>query len=242
MSGRFPFDHRVVAGLAVGGVLAAAVLGPRALPWGLGIALGALGWALWRLFDQRSRGRRAVEGLVARWLDVPGAERGEGPIVLVHHGVQPIVVRLGRERGELRAIVSTRIAESPVAFRIWPGEGPAPTLDPEGAPVGGPPVSRATVLESRLGHGLRADASDEPRALDLLGDDVLAAVLAVAGDARRSFGGVTYDGQRLAVHLRGPVCADPDRAARLARVLWRPFTGASGDDDGGLASPTAGGY
>ncbi|MGM0578021.1 MAG: hypothetical protein ACQEXJ_20005 [Myxococcota bacterium] len=223
MSTRPSFDRRIAAGVALGALLGAALLGRDAMPWALTIAGVAVLWMLWRIWDSRRRGRRLVEGLRARWLELPGAREGEAGRVHVHDGMQPLTVRPSHRKGALRVAVATPIGESPVAFRIWPRDTAPPSLDPDGAPVGGPPVERAPRIEARLDGRLRVESSDEPRVDAILDPEVTAALLVVSREAAGSFEGLGYDGQRLTVHLRGPIAADSERAARLARALWEPF-------------------
>lgn len=224
MSGLSDGERRIIIGLVVGALAAVAVLGRDLMPWGAGLAIAAVAWGGWRRWQYGRAGARALRGLRERWLELPGAEEdAETGELAVHDGMQPVRIRLFRERGLLRAIVSTPVGDSPVAFRLWPRELPAPGLDPDGAGFGGPPVERAPFIESRLGGALRVDSSDEGHTDGILDAGVTAAVLVVAREAAGSFRGLTYDGQRLGVHLGGPMVADPERAAQVARALWRPL-------------------
>ncbi len=233
-----PFDRRVLSGVVLGGVLAAAMLGPRALPWGLGIAGLAVVWAAWRTWEHRSRDKQLLRGLRATWLELPGARWDrERELVHVFHGSQPIEARMGRTDSALSVAVATPIGDMPTALRIWPAAGPRPSLDPDGLPVGGPPVDPAPHLAEALGADLRAEASDEVRAMGIVDEAMIAALGAVRAAAPGSFAGLTYDGQRLAVHLVGPVVADPERSAQLARALWGPLVGGDSEDPHGASAP-----
>jgi hypothetical protein len=217
-------QRRLIVGAVVGALAGVAVLGREAMPYGAAVALTAVAWGAWQRWQHGRVGARLMRGLRDEWLALPGAEEDpESNAILVHDGMQPLRIKLFRERGVLRALIGTPVGESPVAFRVWPRALPAPGLDPDGARVGGPPVDRAPILESRLGGGLRAESSDEGRTDGILDTDITSALLVVAREAAGSFAGLTYDGQTLGIHLLGPMVADPERATQIARSLWRPF-------------------
>ncbi|MEZ4268154.1 MAG: hypothetical protein R3F39_17465 [Myxococcota bacterium] len=217
-------ERRLIIGAVVGALAGVAILGRDAMPWGAALALAAVGFGAWRRWQYGRAGARVMRGLRAQWLDLHGAEDADdrGAIV-VHDGMQPLRIKLFRERGVLRALITTPVGEAPLAFRVWPVGQPAPGLDPDGARVGGPPVERAPFLEARLGGTLLAECSDEAHTDALLDAEVTSALLVVAREAAGSFAGLSYDGQRLGIHLKGPMVADPQRATQVARALWRPF-------------------
>ncbi len=214
--------QRVILGVALGALaLAALSAPPDVAPWF--IASGALALVgVWVSAWYDRRGPRAVvRGLVATWAELPGAVV-EGDGVLVHDGMQPLVVRLGRQGDVLHAIIQTPGHEAPMAWRVWPRDQQAPGMGRDGASLGGPPVTRRHEVEQRVGGTLRVDASDT-EATFALDSDLLGAVLSTMRDHPRAFGGLTYDGQRISVHLSGPLVTDPPRAAAVARRLWTPL-------------------
>jgi hypothetical protein len=227
---RTPYDRRVVLGLVLGGALAAALLGPRAMPLGATVACLGVAWALYRTWSARREERSVASATRRHWVDtLHGAQLvdagGDAPLMQVHHGEQPLTIQVrgGGRRGPLAATITTLIGDRPVALRVWPVDAPAPPMDPSGATWSGPPIERAVLIEARLAGRLRCETSDEPFADQLLDLDVTAALLTVDREARGSFAGATYDGRRLGVHLAGPVVADPERSAALARVIWGAF-------------------
>ncbi|MCB9786411.1 MAG: hypothetical protein H6744_06915 [Deltaproteobacteria bacterium] len=224
MSGIEARERRVVVGVLVGALGGALVLGREAMPWSVALAAAVLAWAAWGRFERGRLGARVLRGLRAVWLQLPGAEPDgddeRGPI-RVHDGMQPLTIRLSRRGTVLGAVITTPAGALPVAFRVWPRDAPRPGLGDEGAGVGGPPVERAPFLESRLGGMWRAESSDEAMADGVLDADLTAALLVVAREAGGGFGGLTFDGQRLGIHLTGPVVTDPERATQLARALWQ---------------------
>ncbi len=217
-------QRRLIVGAVVGALAGVAILGREAMPYGAAVALGAMAWGAWQRWQHGRGGARLMRGLRDQWLALHGAELDdESDAIVVHDGMQPLRIRLFRERGVLRALIGTPVGASPVAFRVWPRALPAPGLDPDGARVGGPPVERAPFIEARLGGALRVECSDEGHTDAILDADITAALLVVAREAAGSFAGLTYDGQTLGIHLVGPMVADPERAAQVARSLWRPL-------------------
>lgn len=217
-------QQRLIVGAVVGAFAGIVILGRDAMPYGAAVALGAVAWGAWLRWQHGRVGARLMRGLREQWLSLHGAEVDEeSDAILVHDGMQPLRIKLFRERGALRALIGTPVGESPNAFRVWPRALPAPGLDPDGARVGGPPVERAPFIESRLGGTLQVESSDEGHTDAILDADITAALLVVAREAAGSFAGLTYDGQTLGIHLVGPMVADPERATQVARSLWRPF-------------------
>lgn len=213
----------VVASVVLGAMIGVAFLGRDALPLGLAIGGGSAAWLAWRMWLVRRHATSRLAHMEARWLCLPGAEIDKAGRIHVHHGDQPISIRLASEGDGHTVEIATAIGELPAAFRCWPAKRRPPSMDPEGSPVGGPPVDRSPALERRLGGALRVDTSDEEVVGRLLDDDVTAPLMAATSEALTSFGGLTYDGRMLRVHLRGPVIADPQRATHLARLLWEPW-------------------
>lgn len=208
----------LVAGAGLG------LLGPAWTPW-LVVALGAsLGWLAYSAWYWTRGPGAARRGLELLWLALPGARLGPERAVHVHDGYEPIRVMLGREEREPAAIVEARSSESTLAFRVWPAErsGPPPFPGAEARPALGD-LERALEVEAIFAHLLRAEANAPSELRRVLDPDAMAALLAVRKEAGRGFAGLTWDGQRLAVHLRGPLVADPARALQLARAVWRPL-------------------
>ncbi len=173
----------------------------------------------------RQRGPGAVlSGLIATWLELPGASH-RGQTVSVYDGDQPITIRLARRRGLLVAVIHTPIGTSPVAWRVWSRGQPAPPLDPELRPHGGPPVSRAAALEAAFGGPVvsveTSDVRDAARHLD---SQLRQKILGLKLQAHTEWRGVTYDGRVLGIHFCGATAADPERATALARSVWKVFT------------------
>lgn len=220
---RWELRLAVAVALAAGAGLG--MLGPAWRPWllvALATSLAWLGYGIWYW----SKGPGAAQrGLELLWLALPGARLGPGRAVHVHDGHEPIRVVLGRDGRELSAIVEARSDESTLAFRVWPAERPAPPPFPsdETRPAHGD-LERALELEALFAGLLRAEANAPRELRRVLDQDAMAALLAVRKEAGRGFAGLTWDGQRLAVHLRGPLVADPARALQLARAVWRPLS------------------
>jgi hypothetical protein len=84
-------------------------------------------------------------------------------------------------------------------------------------------LARSAVVESWLAGRFQAESNDEDRLATLIDQPVLAALFSLSDTLGSDFEGVIYDGQQVAVALRGPVVADPERSAQLAKVVWRAF-------------------
>jgi len=211
-----------VVGAVVGSFAAVVVLGPKTITPALTVGGGAIAWALWRRWRELSTERSVLSGLQAHWASLPGASWA-GDIVKVHHGDQPIAVHLSHQAGQMRARIATPMGEQPMAFRIWPVGQPAPPLSSDSSIRSGPELTRSAVVESWLAGRFHAESNDEERLTLLVGQPVLAALFSASDTLGDGLEGVVYDGQRVAVGLRGPIVADPERAAQVARTLWRAF-------------------
>lgn len=205
-------------------VVGAVAFGGSAVMWasiGAGLVLAWAGWLWW----YQTQGPGAVlRGLLKRWLELPGAQRVGRDGISVHDGFQRLRARLAMRRGKLRVILQTNVGQRPVAWRAWPDGTSAPTLDPGGAAVGGPPVERVAPLEARFAGTLRIESNAAPAAAGMLEGPVAAALLAAMHELPGQFAGVTYDGETLGVHFVGPVATDPQRCAALARAVWSELT------------------
>lgn len=188
---------------------------------GLGGAVGAAYFEAW--YNARGPGA-VVTGLVATWLELPGAQRIARTVIHVHDGMQPLTVRLGRTQSGLHAVIQTQVGTTPVAWRVWSKDQPAPSMDREGRTVGGPPVARAPALEAAFANVVSVETSDVQDAAQQVDSVMRQAILGLKLEAPRQWGGVTYDGSVLGVHLKGPIAADPERATALARSVWKVLT------------------
>ena len=198
-------------------------LGREALPLGLSIGFGALGWKIFTTVQERRRLSSAIEVARLRWASLPGAGLDDNGVVRVHHGEQPLRIALTERKGELEAHIATRTRPSAIAIAIWPSNRQRPPLGPDGAYFGGPPLEAAPSISAAIGRGLQVEAGDEEDAARLLDPDLIHPLQIVAEEAPKSFGGLSYDGQRVTVHIAGPMAADPERATWLARRLWEPW-------------------
>ena len=93
----------------------------------------------------------------------------------------------------------------------------------DGLWVGGPPMDPAMAITASLGGNLQVMASDEQDAARLLNPEMIAPLEVVAEEASASFRGLTFDGEHLTIHLRGPMAREPQRATWLAKRLWSPW-------------------
>ena len=200
------------------------LLGREALPIGLAIGFGALGWKVFATVQSRRRLASAIEVTRRRWASLPGARIDMNGVVSVHHGEQPLRIALSERKGEIMAHIATATRPSAIALAIWPSRRPRPPLGLDGAYFGGPPLEPAPSISAALGYGLAVEAGDEEDAARLLDPDILAPVQIAAEEAPKSFGGLTYDGQRVTIHIAGPMAGDPQRATWLAKQLWEPWT------------------
>lgn len=190
------------------------------------------GWLAWwgmKAWWERHGSPALVRGLQAQWLEAPGAHSEPGGRVCIHQGRQRIKVRLDRRGGLMTATVQVVVGDTTVALRAWPETLPPPSLDPDGAPVGGPPVSRAPLLETRFARRVRVETSDDERAERLLQGSMAVAIHEAMEALGPGFRGITYDGRRLGIHFAGPVAADPEQALRVAKPLWDRFGAVSTD-------------
>jgi len=211
-----------VVGAVVGSFAAFIILGPRTLGPALALGGGAIAWALWRRWRIMKGERSVLTGLRAHWATLPGASWVRD-VVEVHHGDRPISVALSHDGGQMRARIATPMGDQPMAFRIWRDKGERPALTPDGVGGSGPELARAPLVESWLAGRFQAESNDEERLGGLVGESALAALFSVADALGDGLDGVVYDGRHVTVALNGPVVADPERAAHLARVIWRAF-------------------
>ena len=121
------------------------------------------------------------------------------------------------------AHVATATRASAIAIAVWPASRRRPPLGLDGAHFGGPPLEAAPSISAAIGLGLCVEAGDEEDAARLLDPDLIHPIQIAAQEAPKSFGGLTYDGQRVTAHITGPMAADPQRATWLARQLWEPW-------------------
>jgi hypothetical protein len=208
------------------GALIAVLMAAFNLNGRIWLPIAGAGWLAWWGFkawwDQHGS-PAMVRGLQAHWLDVPGAHAEAGQRICIHRGRRRLKVRLGRQRGRLTATIQLVIGDATVALRAWPEKQRPPSLDPDGAPVGGPPVSRAPMVEARFAHRVRVDSSDPERAERLLQGSMAVAIHEAMEHLGPDFAGITYDGRLLGIHFCGPIAADPEQALRIARPLWERF-------------------
>jgi hypothetical protein len=204
-------------------MIGVAFLGRDALPLGLALGFGALGWKIYATIQERRRLASKLEATRRRWGALPGATTNERGIVHVHHDEQPLWIALSDRPDGLMAHIALPIRPSAVSLAIWPEDRPRPPLGAEGQPFGGPPMDPAPLLTAAIGSGLHVAAGDEDDAARLLDPDVIEPLRVVAEEAPKSFGGLTFDGQRLTIHITGPMAGDPERATWLAKRLWSPW-------------------
>jgi len=199
-------------------------LGGHAVAWGLGglAAAALIGYV--DHWNQTYGPAAIVKGLVATWSELPGAEVRGHRTVSVHDGMQPIAIQLARRGGLMRAVIQTPVGTSPVAWRVWSREHPAPPLAADLKVYGGPPVTRAAALEAAFGGVVYVEATDVQDAAQQLDTTLRQAILQLKLDAHQQWRGVTYDGRVLGVHLAGPTAADPEQATALARSVWKVLT------------------
>jgi len=204
-------------------MIGVAFLGRDALPLGLSIGLGALAWKIFATVQERRHLASRLAQFRGRWRELPGATMNQRGVIHVHHDAQPLWIAVSEQPDGPMAHIATPIRPSAVSLAIWPTHRPRPPLGRDGAAVGGPPIGPAPALSAALGGKLAVAAGDEEDAARLLDPDVLEPIQIVATDAPRSFGGLSYDGQRLTIHITGPMAGDPERATWLAKRLWTPW-------------------
>lgn len=110
-----------------------------------------------------------------------------------------------------------------MAFRIWRQDALRPALPPDGTGGSGPELGRSALVESWLAGRFQAESNDEERLAGLVSQEALASLFSVSNTLGEGFQGVAYDGRHITVLLQGPVVADPERAAQLARAVWQAF-------------------
>jgi len=224
---RVAWPVRVGIGVALAAVAAVPLFGSHYTPWLVALAAGALGWTGWHLW-WATRGPGAIlVGLEQRWLDLHGARRAGRCTVRVHDGVQPLEVRLAREKRALVAHVATPLPASTLTFRIWPADHQAPEFAGSTTRELAYDLDRAPEVEAMFAMRFRAE-SNFPAALHrVMTPTLMAPLLTVLTESPPgSFRGVTWDGGELAVHWVGPVVSDPTRALQLTRPIWRSFVDA----------------
>ena len=212
-----------LVGVIVGAFAAVVAMGPQSLVPAVTVGGGALGWALWRRWRALRSANSVLSALKTHWATLPGAVTRPN-LISMHHGDQPLIVHLAHTPGlPMRGRISTPIGEQPMAFRLWPTGAAPPALPPDGRHDSGPALHRSAMVESWLAGRFHAESNDDDRFISLIGQEVTAAVLAVAEPLGPDFEGLSYDGQSLTIALRGSIVADPERALQIARVVWRPF-------------------
>jgi len=197
-----------------------------------GIAI--TGHALW--YERRGPGA-VINGLRLHWLELPGASLHEDGLVQVFDGAQKLFIRLEHRDGQIAGAVQLRIGDTPIALRIWPRDQAVPSMDERGLPVAGPRMERAALVEARFAGRLQAESNDENRALRLVSGETGELLARIHHALGTGFCGITYDGRTLAVHLAGPLIADPLRTLSSVRALWTSFGAYEPGDNGptGLA-------
>ena len=208
-----------LAGAVVGAVAAMATLGASALPYALTVLLLV---AAWRVFRASKQSDALTKGLVAHWLELPGALR-HGDLVHVHDGEHPLWVALGHQKGVLTCRIGTLVGDLPMAFRCWRTHSPKPPLRTDGAWISEPQLSREPIVEGILGGRMEVATNDPVRMRTLFDQDLVAATLSLSNRYPEGFDALTYDGKFLTLHLRGPLVADPEQATKAARIIWRCF-------------------
>jgi hypothetical protein len=173
------------------------------------VAVGVLGYLVWRAWYLQLGPGRVVGALALRWLELPGAELRAGAI-RVHHGDRPLAIQVGRASGALWCTLETRLPVQPFAVRIAPAAGRPPALEV--------PVERAPEIEARFAGTLRVEANDHREAARWLTPEAGVALAQVTRTG--SMGGLTFDGERLVLHLGGHLATDPERACGLFREIW----------------------
>ncbi len=212
-----------MAAVVLGSMIGISLLGREALPVGLAIGFGALAWKIYATVQQRRRLARPLEVARMRWASLPGARLDARGVIAVHHGAQPLRVALTERRGETMVHIATATRPSAIALAVLPSTRRRPPLGVDGANFGGPPLEAAPSISAAIGRGLAVEAGDEDDAARLLDPDIIQPLQIAAEEAPKSFGGLTYDGQRVTVHICGPMVGDPERATWLARQLWEPW-------------------
>ncbi|TNF23903.1 MAG: hypothetical protein EP329_26305 [Deltaproteobacteria bacterium] len=221
---RVAWPIRVGVGVALAAAAAIPLFGRHYTLWLVLLAVGALGWSAWHLW-WATRGPGAIlVGLEQRWLELHGARRLGRCAVVVHDGMQPLQIRLSRERRTLRADVGTPLPASTLTFRLWPADQAAP--DFAGSPTRELTydLERAPEVEALFAGRFGAE-SNHPAALRrIMTASLMAPLLTVhQSSPPGAFRGLTWDGRELAVHWAGPVVTDPTRALQLSRPIWRAF-------------------
>ena len=153
-------SSRLLAAIVLGAMIGISLLGREALPIGLAIGFGALGWKVFATVQSRRRLASAIEVMRRRWASLPGARIDMNGVVSVHHGEQPLRIALSERKGETMAHIATATRPSAIALAIWPSRRPRPPLGLDGAYFGALRLIEACAGEAIevLGIGGRAKA------------------------------------------------------------------------------------
>jgi hypothetical protein len=217
---RWPIGLFGAAALLLG--VGLAVFGPEARPWFVGTFIAAGAWVAFSVWDE-TRGRAAALHRVReRWLADPTVLAHGDDLHFLEDG-QPLFARLAMGSRGPSVTILTPLRETTAAFAIASPHLPAPGFDGLEPPVGGPPLTPLSGLQSLLG-GLGKVSGNDPGTLERWMDATLVAALTNAlRDHRESFRGLTFDGRFLGVHWVGSPALDPSAARALSAPLWRPF-------------------
>lgn len=221
---RVAWPIRAGVGVALAAAAAVPLFGRHYTPWLIILAAGALGWAGWHVW-WATRGAGAIlVGLEQRWLELHGARQLGRCAVAVHDGMQPLQIRLARERRLLMADVATPLPASTLTFRIWPADQHAP--DFAGSPTRELTydLERAPEVEALFAGHFGAESNSPASLRRIMSASLMAPLLTVQQESPPgAFRGLTWDGRELAVHWAGPLVTDPTRALQLSRPIWRSF-------------------
>lgn len=217
---RWPLRLFGAAALLLG--LGLAVFGPEARPWLVGTFVAAGAWVAFSAWDE-TRGRAAaLHRLRERWLADPSVLAHGEDLHFMEDG-QPLFARLAMGRRGPGVTILTPLRETTAAFSIASPTLPAPGFDGLEPPVGGPPLTPLSGLQSLIGGVARVSGND-PVTLERWLDEALVSALRRAlAEHPESFRGLTFDGRFLAVHWVGAPALDPSAARALSAPLWRPF-------------------
>ena len=214
---------RIVVPVALAAFAGHTWLGGSAIVWAATGLLASIALAaVQHWYDTQGPGA-VIRDLEALWLELPGALSHQR-VISVHDGMQPLTIRVGRRSGCLFAVVQTEIGTTPVAWRVWSKDRTKPPITSDLTPHGGPPVNRVPALEAAFGSVVYVESNDLAGAARILDTTLRQAILGVKLEARTQWDGVTYDGRTLSVHFSGSTAADPQRATRLARSVWKVCT------------------
>jgi len=223
----WPLRLGVVGALVAGAGIP--LLGPRWTTALVALLVGSLAWVGWHLwFILRGPGA-VMAGLEQRWLGLHGARAVGRCRVAVHDGMQPLEIRVGRERDAFVVRVTTPLPESMLTFRLWPAELPsAPDFTGSATRERDQDLARAHETEALFAMLFKAD-SNAPSALRrIMTPELMAPLLVVRRESPPgALRGITFDGRDLAIHWSGAIAADPERALGLSRPIWRALVDAS---------------